>query len=194
MCTFCVQHGDGKRWYANAKNYAFDLESDLRRRGFMVDFVRNFEWTRRSIDVGLAALRYLPSPIEKVVADRVTKSQELEHFGQPIPIEECARIFDRATNITRLPCVCRGAMQAGSDAESCCIVMTVATHDGALSEAFRDCSGGPHAQGFEKLTKPQAVALDRPACWGCGTCRSACPHGATRLEPRATAPDVAASW
>jgi NAD-dependent dihydropyrimidine dehydrogenase PreA subunit len=280
MCTFCVQHGDGKRWYANARNYAFDLESDLRRRGFMVDFVRNFERTRRSIDVGLAALRYLPRPIEKAVAERVTRSQQREHFGQPIPLEECARIFDRATNITRLPCVCRGAMKAGSDAESCCIVMTVASHDGTLSEAFRDYSGGPQAQGFEKLTKTQAlavlrraeaaglahtawtfltpfvaaicncdlpsgcmamkvqfrggvrvmwkgedvarhapdrcdgcgecigrcpfeairpagegaVALDRSACWGCGTCRSACSRGAIRLEPRATAPDVAASW
>ena len=163
MCTFCVQHGDGKRWYANAKNYAFDLESDLRRRGFMVDFVRNFERTRRSVDVGLAALRYLPRPLEKAVTDRVTRSQQREHFGQPIPLEECARIFDRATNITRLPCVCRGAMKAGSDAESCCIVMTVASHDGTLAEAFRDYTGGPGAQGFEKLTKSQALALLRRA-------------------------------
>ena len=53
MCRFCVEHGEGKRWYLQASNYAFDLESDLNRRGFMVDFVRNFETKRWKIDAGL---------------------------------------------------------------------------------------------------------------------------------------------
>ena len=31
MCDFCVQHGEGKKWYVQAKNYAEDLLSDVRR-------------------------------------------------------------------------------------------------------------------------------------------------------------------
>jgi len=163
MCNFCVQHGEGKRWYLNAQNYAFDLSSDLERRGYMVDFVRGFERTRRVAEAGLAALRYFPRPLARLVADRASAAQERAHFGQPVPIEECEKIFDLATNITRLPCVCRGALRPGSSAESCCIVMTVTPHDDLLAECFRDYAGGPDSEGFERLGKAEAVALLRRA-------------------------------
>ncbi len=163
MCNFCVQHGDGKRWYANASNYAFDLQSDLRRRGYIVDFVGGFESTRRRVDAGLAALRYVPRPIATALKDRASRAMQPVHFGQPVPIEECERMFDLATNITRLPCVCRGAMKPGSNAESCCIVLTVNPHDDLVAEAFRGYAGGPDAEGFERLTKEQAVAYLRRA-------------------------------
>ncbi len=38
MCQFCVKHGEGKKWYLQAKNYAEDLLSDLRRRNFVTNF------------------------------------------------------------------------------------------------------------------------------------------------------------
>jgi NAD-dependent dihydropyrimidine dehydrogenase PreA subunit len=163
MCTFCVQHGDGKRWYAQAQNYAFDLRSDLRRRGYMVGFARDFERNRRVIDAGLAALRLAPRPIAAAVKERVSAGLQRQHFGQPVPIEECERIFALATNITRLPCVCRGAQRPGSDAESCCLVMTVAPHDDLLAECFAGYAGGPDAEGFQKLEPAQAIAYLRRA-------------------------------
>ncbi len=163
MCNFCVKHGEGKRWYANAANYALDLESDLRRRGFIVDFIRNFEGNRRTTNAGLAALRFVPRPARKRFTRRPEAAARRHHFGQPVPIEECARIFDIATNITRLPCVCRGAMKPHSNAESCCIVMTVNSHDKLLAEGFRDYQGGPASQGFERLTKDEAMAYLRGA-------------------------------
>ena len=43
MCEFCVQHGDGKKWYLQAENYVADLSGDLERRAFMVDFVSGFD-------------------------------------------------------------------------------------------------------------------------------------------------------
>ena len=163
MCNFCMQHGDGKRWYANARNYAFDLESDLRRRGFMIDFVRGFERNRSLIKAGVAALRFVPRPIAVRLADRASASLQESHFGQPVPLEECERIFDLATNITRLPCVCRGAMRPDSNAESCCLVLTVNPHDDLLAECFAGYSGGPEAEGFERLTKERALAYLRRA-------------------------------
>ena len=163
MCTFCATHGDGKRWYLNACNYAFDLESDLRRRGYMVDFVQGFERNRRTINAGLAALRFLPRPLREGAAPRASASLQRDHLGQPVPLEECARILDLATEVTRLPCVCRGAMRPGSDAESLCLVMTVAPHGQLLAECFRGYAGGPRAQGFERLDKAEALALLRRA-------------------------------
>jgi ferredoxin len=163
MCNFCIQHGDGKRWYANARNYSVDLESDLRRRGFMVDFIQDFESTRRKIDAGLHALRFLPRPAKDALARRASASLEEYHFGQPVPLEECERIFDLATNITRMPCVCRGAMKRSAGAESCCIAMTATPNEGLLSECFRGYAGGPDSGAFEKLTKEQALGLLRRA-------------------------------
>ena len=38
MCEFCHKHGEGKKWYLQAKNYSDDLLSDLERRKYIVDF------------------------------------------------------------------------------------------------------------------------------------------------------------
>ena len=45
MCEFCTKHGEGKKWYLNAKNYSNDLLSDIRRREYVKDF---FFWVNRS--------------------------------------------------------------------------------------------------------------------------------------------------
>ena len=39
MCDLCTQHGDGKIWYKNARNYAQDLLSDLERRKYIENFL-----------------------------------------------------------------------------------------------------------------------------------------------------------
>ena len=163
MCQFCVQHGDGKRWYRNARNYALDLESDLLRRGYVVSFVRDFERTRRRALAGLGALRYLPSPIRDRVAEGISRRQQEVHFGQPVPLEQCEQMLALATHITRLPCVCRGAMRRGSDSPSCCIVATVTPHDALLAECFAPYAGGPASEGFERLDRARAVDYLRRA-------------------------------
>ena len=38
MCEFCVKHGEGEKWYLQAKNYSDDLLNDARRRKFFEDF------------------------------------------------------------------------------------------------------------------------------------------------------------
>ncbi len=38
MCEFCHQHGEGKKWYLNAKNYSADLLADIDRRKFIKEF------------------------------------------------------------------------------------------------------------------------------------------------------------
>jgi ferredoxin len=224
MCTFCVKHGEGKRWYLNAASYAADLESDLRRRGYMVDFVGGFERHRRGIEVGLRAIRLAPEPVRAGLAGALSARQQREHFGQPVPIEQCERIFAIASNVTRVPCVCRGAMRPGSNAESCCIVATVTPHDGVLAEIFEHYEPGPDAEGFETpfiaaicncdlpsgcmalrlqlqknirmMWRGEDVArLDGGRCSGCGECVPLCPFGALRKTGRrAVALDRTACW
>ncbi len=42
MCEFCTQHGEGKKWYLQAKNYSEELLNDQRKQ-FMAEFFGDFE-------------------------------------------------------------------------------------------------------------------------------------------------------
>jgi hypothetical protein len=43
MCEFCHKHGEGKKWYLQAKNYSEDLLNDLRRRGYIAELFQHPE-------------------------------------------------------------------------------------------------------------------------------------------------------
>ena len=43
MCEFCLKHGEGEKWYLQAKNYSDDLFSDIRRRKYIEEFVSHPE-------------------------------------------------------------------------------------------------------------------------------------------------------
>jgi Na+-translocating ferredoxin:NAD+ oxidoreductase RNF subunit RnfB len=162
MCRFCTQHGDGKTWYLQAENYIADLESDLARREFMVDFVQGFGRTRRRALVATELLDATPlllKPAADAVRNRVHQRQQKHHFGQPVPIEDCERIFDFATSIVRLPCVCR--THAGKSERALCLAVTTRPNDAALAEAFAGFDSGPDVAGLERLSKEQALELLR---------------------------------
>lgn len=57
MRQLCVKHGDGKSWYLEASNYAFDLDADLKRREYLLDFVKDFGNSRESALTNLARWR-----------------------------------------------------------------------------------------------------------------------------------------
>ena len=159
MCEFCVQHGDGKQWYLQASNYAYDLERDLERRGYLVEFVTTFDQRMtRNIKL-LDIVNAVPRPIADVFRRVVSKRQQQDHFGQPVPLEDCEKILDIATSVVQLPCVCRH--RAGETEEGYCLAITVNPADGALEEAFRDFADGPDTSKFQRLSKEEALAVLR---------------------------------
>jgi NAD-dependent dihydropyrimidine dehydrogenase PreA subunit len=161
MCEFCVQHGDGKTWYLEAQNYAADLTHDLERREFVVDFVTGFDRRmRRNIPL-LKAVKAAPEALRHAFAAYARPRQMREHWGQPVPIEECERVFDIATSITQLPCVCRHF--AGAPERGYCLAVTVTPHDDLFAEAFRDYDSGPDTAAFQRLSRDQALAVLRKA-------------------------------
>jgi len=159
MCQFCVQHGDGEKWYLQAQNYTADLESDLQRRGYIIDFVQGFDRMRSRTLLATRAIDIAPQALSSAVKRTVSNRQQEHHYGQPVPIEECERIFGFATSIVRLPCVCRTA--AGTPDRAYCIAVTTKPMDDVLAEAFRDYETGPDTAGLERMTKEQAMELLR---------------------------------
>lgn len=166
MCQFCVEHGDGKKWYLEAANYAYDLESDLERRGFMIDFARDFEQdTARGIRY-LELLKRVPSPLRRFAHDTATRRLQRKHFGQPVPKEDASKIFDITTSIVRVPCVCRRFHGKGEH-PYCLLITTRPITDLATDPFVQDLASkilvdygeGPDLSGFELLTKEQALAM-----------------------------------
>lgn len=159
MCEFCVQHGDGKLWYLEAANYAYDLENDLERRGYLVEFVTTFDKRMTTGIKVLDMMKVVPRPIGDAIRGVVSKRQQKDHFGQPVPLEDCEKILDIATSVVQLPCVCRH--REGEPEEGYCLAITVGPVDGALDEAFRGFADGPDTSKFQRLSKDEALAVLR---------------------------------
>lgn len=160
MCQFCVEHGEGKRWYLQAKNYSYDLQSDLRRREYILEFVRDFDEHRATAITAMEVLDKFPAPIERIGKNAVSKHMRKHHFGQPITLEDCEKVFDLATSITVIPCICR--MHApNSTAEQVCILVTTQPIKPLLAEAFKEYEHGPDLDDFHTMTKEQATRLLR---------------------------------
>ena len=108
MCEFCLQHGEGKKWYLQAKNYADDLLSDLRRRRFIEKFLSDPEALAREVH-DIERLNKMPAFIRSIVSRLITRKMKKIHFGQIVPIEDIEQIFGFVNSIIRVACICRQA-------------------------------------------------------------------------------------
>jgi len=162
MCEFCEKHGEGKKWYLNAKNYSHDLLSDLNRKHFVEHFYKE------AIGTGLEKLIKCERIFEKkkripanLVRQFVDSSKET-HYGQVLPIEDVRAIFEMCSSVSRIACGCRWA--AGKKEVRCCFGITL---DPArwYEKCDTDYFGKPELSQYEAMTGDQAMeavaALDR---------------------------------
>lgn len=160
MCRFCIEHGEGKRWYLQAENYAFDLQSDLRRRDYVLGFVRGFSQMRKGAIEWGERLERVPAPLANVGRAAVARYMQDHHYGQPLPLEDCEQVFSLATSITVIPCICR--MHApGKNADEVCILVSTQPIGPLLAEAFASYADGPELDDFHTVTTDEALALLR---------------------------------
>ena len=124
MCEFCIQHGEGRQWYLQMKNYSNELlhtpltQEQKAAIGFNTrnDWVDNFvKWfvvpayrgkfpeEPQSLDATSSGKASSKPPSE----EQLLAQNKIEHFGQVIPIEDVEKIFNVADSITRMPCGCR---------------------------------------------------------------------------------------
>ena len=162
MCQFCVQHGEGQKWYLQAKNYSEDLLSDLRRRKFITEFFSPQESLESDANQ-LERLERAPGFVRRVLRWRVSNSMKKVHFGQVLPIEDVESIFDFTTSVVRVSCICRRAT-VGRD-ERYCYAVSMAPNGGRMAEIIRAVDPsylmGPDASELEVLSKDQAVSAFR---------------------------------
>ncbi len=160
MCEFCHQHGEGKKWYLNAKNYSEDLLSDLNRQKRLKELLSQDFSPRDGATLleQMDGLDKLPGFVRRVVNWQAVGRQKKIHYGQVLPIEDVEEIFGFVSQITRLACICR-YLTTGKEARYCYGV-TMNPQD-SLFEKLTSQYGGEHAtaigDGTEVVTKEEAL-------------------------------------
>lgn len=121
MCEFCTEHGEGKKWYLQMKNYAKELlHEDLSASEKEATGVENrYAWTNRFWEnFVMPAITGTPATARFTSAETV-EQRKLEHFGQVLPIEDVERVIDMVDSITRIPCGCRFLTTGKTDKRYC---------------------------------------------------------------------------
>lgn len=158
MCEFCVKHGEGEKWYLQAKNYSDDLLSDVQRRRFIEGFFSDPEALDREIQ-GIHRLEKAPKLIRDVLSRIITRKMKKIHFGQVLPLEDIEKIFGFVNSIVRVACICRH-LSLGKE-KRYCYGVSLSPDRGKLGEILQGLDhsflNGPDTGGFETLTKDEAL-------------------------------------
>jgi len=160
MCRFCHQHGEGKKWYLRAENYAEELLSDMKRRRYLSDFIR--ETTNAHYEKDFARAMRAPSWARNLKYSAVRKRLRRDHFGQVVPIEDVEKVLALANSIVRVPCICRKNRTGRTDNSFCFCLGIDAEKLLDVKEAFLESfRPGPEEKLFERLTEEEALELHR---------------------------------
>lgn len=159
MCGFCLKHGEGEKWYLQAKNYSDDLLSDMRQRKFIEEFFSSPDSLNREAQ-GIERLEKSPRFIKGLLRRIITRKMKKVHFGQVVPIEEIDQIFGFVNTIVRVACHCRHTT-LGQE-QRYCYGISLAPNMGRLGEIIKGLDknllSGPVAAGMETLSKEEAIS------------------------------------
>jgi len=162
MCEFCMKHGEGEKWYLQAKNYSQDLLSDVKRRKFITDFAGASDKIARAAKK-MEDLDRLPGFVRRVISWNITRRMKKIHFGQVLPIEDVERILGFTNSIVRIACICRHA--GGQHDARFCYGVSMADNRGQFGKLFAAADDsylkGPDVPSAERLTREEALTLMR---------------------------------
>lgn len=162
MCEFCHKHGEGKKWYLEAKNYSDDLLSDLNRSKFIEQF---FSHVPSAEDLSRAEEKLENSPplIRGIVKRLALRKQKKVHYGQVLPVEDVERILEFVNSVVRISCICR-YLNLGKE-KRYCYGISLSPDGGKFGELLRNVATNPSAppafKHSEKLSKEEAIAAFR---------------------------------
>jgi ferredoxin len=162
MCEFCHKHGEGKKWYLQAKNYSEDLLDDLRRRNFITDFFRDPQSLGDSIKK-IEKLDDAPRFVKRIMSPRISNKMKKIHYGQVVPIEDIDHIFEFVSSVIRVACICRH-VSTGSE-QRYCYGVSIAPKNSKFFEIVRSIDAsyltGPGTAGLEDMSRDNALAAMR---------------------------------
>jgi len=163
MCEFCHKHGEGEKWYLQAKNYSEDLLHDLKRRKFVENLGPELKALMKE-DEKFEQIQKMPAFVRAVLTPYISNRRKKVHFGQVLPIEDIESIFGFVNHVVRLACACR-SVRFGSDKERYCYGVSLSPQGGIYQKRIKKIDpsylDGPHTPNIEVLTKEQALEYFR---------------------------------
>jgi hypothetical protein len=119
MCEFCTEHGEGKTWYLQMRNYAVELlhQPLSAREAQCAGAETRLEWAnrfwQRFVMPAMSGVR--PSAETGALTSQSPEDDKVEHYGQVLPIEDVEHVLGMVDSITRMPCGCRFASTGLTD-------------------------------------------------------------------------------
>jgi len=160
VCQFCLEHGEGKKWYLQAKNYAEELANDLRRRRRIRRFLLEFQTVVPAAVRVLQALKNASPAVRRAALAWGTEWAKREHFGQVIPLEDVEQVLALARSVVLLPCLCRRDIERRERAY--CLGLSILPHTSVFEELVpKSFWEGPDGAGLQRISSAEALALMR---------------------------------
>ena len=148
MCDFCTKHGEGKKWYLQAKNYDREILSEETRQ----QMIKNSENPEEGAVNGIRKMDELIATdfeaARNIFVSRVEEQKKIA-WAQVVPLEDAEKIIDMSTGIVRMSCPCR-KLRGVHDARFCFGLNTVPKYLGPIIES------PDYSNDLEVLTKKQA--------------------------------------
>jgi ferredoxin len=132
MCEFCTEHGEGKKWYLQMKNYSDELlfqeltstQKDIIKADSRLEWRDKFyEKTVipacRNVKKLNIAMKSGSQPATKLSEEEALAQRKFMHFGQVLPLEDVEKVIDMVDSITRMPCGCRYKTTGKEDKRYC---------------------------------------------------------------------------
>jgi Pyruvate/2-oxoacid:ferredoxin oxidoreductase delta subunit len=165
MCDFCHRHGDGKKWYLQAKNYSRELAlrpQSKRMVERVADTVLDGAW---KFPGQIRQYQRAPRAVRWLV-DRYTNwDLRRNHHGQVVPLEDLRVLLSEVvTTVVRLPCICRKGASGQGPAYCMAITAAPGTWDETCKQlVFDEKEKGRFSDfdvaGLETLAPQEALAL-----------------------------------
>lgn len=155
MCNWCQQHGDGKKWYLNVKNFSKNFLNDEAVIEAVNAYFKNMESFAGMLALKTVELFNLKNDDDFSHATELTKqafSTQIPHKGQVIPIEDVRKIIELAGPMAKLSCVCRRMYKANFEEKTCIAVGPVYLE---YAKEWPDYSRG----GINYISKEEATEL-----------------------------------
>jgi len=123
MCDWCQQHGDGKKWYLNIKNFSKEFLKDKAVVEAVNAFFQNFEsFVGMRVPMTLKKLLNLKNDDEfsqMVATMKQAMGTYIPHRGQVVPIEDVREIIKLTGPIVKVACACRRMCRASFEEKTC---------------------------------------------------------------------------